>query len=1154
VNGYGGETNTPQPELPVTKVGDEATLRTALAQYPKGVFRITSSELTLTKASGDLVVHAGQHIVVGGTGENVGQYSAGGPLFAITNASNILNIGAGLRLESGASLTIARGAAVNVTYGGVLHAASDANGGAKVGVGVNVSGGNLVNIGTTGVSTLWIAPGGALHIEGDWEKSGLSATLAVHNTTSASKVYLESANSALTLEKNAILAVEGVTNSTVATATETKTAAEAEADKIIGSTCASVIEIPAAESATAIGTVVTVTGYEGTSIKNEIGGAFTKEAGKAAEKFTAATTDDKDEIATKFNGGATRVTYSGTDALTGISVPANTTLIISGDVTEQDAAITTNVSGKLEITGTVTTANTGITKEELQSLVAASGGGTVVLKAAVTAVTAPLYLGTNLEIGTGGKIAFDDPASPGPAFSGSGKTVAILAANTDTALTLTASITGYGANVTVINNGKHATAAITTATTSVDVLNDILTAKGNITASATVAVGVANTPDTDAALTVPDNTALTIKGLTVNDEDSVLTVSVGTTDSTLAITDNISTNDGTIKTANAAVLATLLGKVEAGIVEVTDNVALPESWNGGLKTTVTLKVTNGKTLTLATGETPATLTVANGAIITAENDGDSGTITNNGIIITQTTSGASLKTILDNVTGNIEASGNVTALPAVTVRSGTNLTVSGTITNTGTFTNNGKVILEGTITGGTFNRNSTGTFEVSNAGALNSAVAFNVPSINLNSTFYTTETSNLIVIGKDAGDERTEADRVTITGLGKDTPAPVLNVGVQIANDYITLQDVKIAITAPTDTNSKKTQWNRGTTQFYHSAVFLGRSDGVGGFHVTGTDDPVHNVKLLNSSISITKDSDSPVQFTAGFWVDGSFSDRADDPSTTYYYNPSTNITISDNTIAATGYQGNSVQGIVLSPYHSSITITGNTVTAKHTVVPSNKHFDAPASAIYIRAVGGATYSGNLTPAISGNTIHNNVAATGADENLSVYSFYFNAYDKWTALDNLPSNMTAYDGVKELRDYKFGNYETTWALPGVATDTVYKKLFNALLDDITQTGKPGFAAVGSEVSSADYAFEQYKISEGKVTSISVHGFHINAAGTQYDSTYAGVTPGNGFNSSDSSSTKDYGSFPITYPGNVTTKGTADKFWLTYQTKDDNWSY
>jgi hypothetical protein len=186
-----------------------------------------------------------------------------------------------------------------------------------------------------------------------------------------------------------------------------------------------------------------------------------------------------------------------------------------------------------------------------------------------------------------------------------------------------------------------------------------------------------------------------------------------------------------------------------------------------------------------------------------------------------------------------------------------------------------------------------------------------------------------------------------------------------------------------------------------------------------------------------------------------------------------------------------------------------NTVTSTHASVPTNKHFDAPSSAIYIRVASNATDSGN--------TIHNNVAETGANENLSVYSFYFNAYNGWRA--NNDTLISPYDDIEALKTYKFGNYETTWALPNNDT-SVYKKLFNALLANI-MGDKPGFAAVGSEVSGADYAFEQYKISEGKVTSISVHGFHLNA-----DNKYEEKTSAKGDNKFNSTSGnalgKDYG--------------------------------
>jgi hypothetical protein len=468
----------------------------------------------------------------------------------------------------------------------------------------------------------------------------------------------------------------------------------AEADRIIGTTSASVIEIPATASAAAIG-AVTVKGYEGSSVSSGIASAFTKAADKATENSTAATTAE----ATGATGvqallnSKTRVTYSGDTALSTAITALGKTLIITGTVSTESAfainvgtlEIADGASLSLTTAGTInagTLTNNG-TIEVTNTTAAANfatlvgipntGTGKVLLLAAISSdVTAPLTLGTDLEIGAGGKIPLTAATSPTAAFSGSGKTVAILEENTTNgALVLGSNISEYGTGVTVTNNGKHATAAITTATTKVEVLNALLAAKGNITASGEVAVGEDGDPDDSAVLTVPDNTALTITDLAVNHADSVLTVSVGTTASTLAITNAIGTNQGTIKTANAAVLETLLGKVEAGIVEVTDNVTLAGSLTPTLGANVTLKIADEKVLTI-----PSTTTLTVSGTIDA-NGGTTGSITNDGTIKT----GAATKSALDPILaigGKIEASGQVSVADNETlnIENGVTLTIA----------------------------------------------------------------------------------------------------------------------------------------------------------------------------------------------------------------------------------------------------------------------------------------------------------------------------------------------------------------------------------------------------------------------------------------------------------------------------------------------
>jgi hypothetical protein len=606
----------------------------------------------------------------------------------------------------------------------------------------------------------------------------------------------------------------------------------AEADRIIGTTSASVIEIPAAASLAAIG-AVTVKGYEGTSVASGIEGAFTTAAGLATTNSTAATTHEVAKLQGLLDS-KTRVTYSGTEAITSATAPGKT-LIITG--VAKDATNVTIKVGTLEIAdgailslaasaGTIdpgTLTNNG-TIEVTNATAAANfaalvgipntGTGKVLLKAAVTGLTAPLTLGTDLEIGASGSIAFTDAAQP--AFSGSGKTVAILSTNiTANALSLPGKISGYGTGVTVTNAGTHAD-AITTGTTSVDVLNTLLAAKGNIT-TGTITVGEAGTADDSAALTVPDNTALTITTLAVNDEDSVLTVSVGTTDSILKITNPISTNDGTIKTANAAVLATLLGKVQAGIVEVTDTIALAGSLTPTLGANVTLKIAQGKVLTI-----PSTTTLTVSGTIDA-NGGTTGSITSTAGLI-EAADATKLATVLAQagVTGRVSVKGTQNAATitdaallagqVLYIPAGLTLTVSGTVSGAGGITNDGIITLgaAGSITASGTNANS---------GTINTAATVTPELFGKLVGFANSEGTGKVVLKGTV----TATGNITLTQkLEIDASAGVLNLGAYtITTANITKNDGTIKTATGVEATLRalvgiagtgEVEWNHGTS------------------------------------------------------------------------------------------------------------------------------------------------------------------------------------------------------------------------------------------------------------------------------------------------------------------------------------------------------
>ncbi|MDR1148299.1 MAG: hypothetical protein LBK66_06665 [Spirochaetaceae bacterium] len=244
----------------------------------------------------------------------------------------------------------------------------------------------------------------------------------------------------------------------------------------------------------------------------------------------------------------------------------------------------------------------------------------------------------------------------------------------------------------------------------------------------------------------------------------------------------------------------------------------------------------------------------------------------------------------------------------------------------------------------------------------------------------------------------------------------------------------------------------------YRSSLFIGRSSS-GTTLLTGADAASNNVTVRNCDITATGLSN----FTAGIYVWGGSGDSA--------IFPSQNISITDNTIKATGYNGNAVQGINIHVWHPLIKITGNAITARYGTKGSPRYEGKPASAIFVRRVYGDALTGsNAEPVISGNTLTSDV-----------YSFYINACETITV------ENSDHKGVGALRSDNFAVAETRWALSTAADKDSTKKLLNAL---VANTGSNGFGSVSVPYSTNAYEFEHYEINNGIIVAISVLGDHI----------------------------------------------------------------
>jgi hypothetical protein len=376
---------------------------------------------------------------------------------------------------------------------------------------------------------------------------------------------------------------------------------------------------------------------------------------KTTTETTATTLTNDGTIETEAAINATTLTNSNT-ITTSAAINATT-------LTNNQTTGIINLGQYGTITGVTTVANNGTIKTKNTGAFATlvgitnTGTGNVLLEAAVSSVTPPLTLNTNLEIGQSGGITFTDVAQPAFIVNAA-KTVTITSDNNGTALTLPTSITGYGANVTVVNNGRHATAAITTATASGDALKNILTAGGNITATGSFAIDTGTTVQGGTTLTVSGTLTNSTTDFTVNGTielgtnggiTNTGTINLGTGDGTISPYNKV-TNTGTIKTAkgDGSTLVALLdgtNGVQAGTVQV-DGANVTLSNNAAVKAGVTLSIPFEKKLTVASD------TLDLSALFTPGNPGTSnGTVTLAGELVIG--SGGTLRLSMGNGSGVI---------------------------------------------------------------------------------------------------------------------------------------------------------------------------------------------------------------------------------------------------------------------------------------------------------------------------------------------------------------------------------------------------------------------------------------------------------------------------------------------------------------------
>jgi hypothetical protein len=405
---------------------------------------------------------------------------------------------------------------------------------------------------------------------------------------------------------------------------------------------------------------------------------------------------------------------------------------------------------------------------------------------------------------------------------------------------------------------------------------------------------------------------------------------------------------------------------------------------------------------------------------------------------------------------------DVSYTAVITVVSWSNYTLSGTIGNSvvsGAVSSVSSQSGSGAVINAVFPVLSNNSANLGTAIAAAKASAN--PVVQLTSGFYSTANSSGSYIAVDAG-STDNSTPYTIKGTGK-ASSDVLTVGILLANDNVTLQDVKINIT----------DWNKGAvtvwTGSYTAGVSVARSaDGTS--LLTDADLASNKVAVKDSAITFIGTSN----FTSGIYISGRGSDT---------------ISITGNTISVTGFNDLATQGILVSYYNPTYTITGNRVASTNTTATDSAKavgaWNKPASALYIQLIPDDVPDSTV-PNISGNILD------------GVFDFYINARN----------STNPYVGIPSLFADKFGTGASIWA----STDgtSFYKKLLKALLPQAKNDGygffKMWLTMTGVENETSK---EQYEITNGVVTAIDYWGPAIS--GNVYDASGKNINnPGEGF--------------------------------------------
>jgi hypothetical protein len=285
----------------------------------------------------------------------------------------------------------------------------------------------------------------------------------------------------------------------------------------------------------------------------------------------------------------------------------------------------------------------------------------------------------------------------------------------------------------------------------------------------------------------------------------------------------------------------------------------------------------------------------------------------------------------------------------------------------------------------------------------------------------------------------------TIKGLGTELSKKSLNVGILLANNNITLEDVKIEITA----SSKGVPYSGSSA--YKAALSIGRYSDANTLLTDGN----QNVNVKNCNISFRANG----SMIAGILVVNGTS-------------PTGRISITDNIVSVMATNGSTkaAQALLIRRYGSALSIKRNMLRSEN--APMANATTNPASALFIQLFPEDINVSMPSPDITDNTMF------GAP----TYDFFVN-------------RMTGNDRVGEqlMIDDKFATAASVWATSDSADkNSFYKKLLEAL---VLQTESiQGYGYFAEYLGNAgDFIYEAYECHNQKIVAIDYWGYEIETS-------------------------------------------------------------